>query len=76
LEKFGPIGVYQSIRTYGEFNYNAARVVRNLLAMDGWMLQTEAGRTMARERRQFNIDFAQSLAAAYEPYSIEPEEAK
>ncbi len=76
LEKLGPVGVYQSIRTYGEFNYDAARVVKNLSAMDGWAFQTNSGRILADERKQFSIDFARDLAGAYQAYNSEETEPK
>ena len=71
LEKLGPVGVYQSIRTFTELNYNATRIIRNLGAMEGWALQTPAGRALAEDRKQFSIDFARVLAEAYEVYAIE-----
>ncbi len=71
LEKFGPVGVYQSIRTYTEFNYDVHRVVRNLLAMKDWQLQTKTGHQLAEERKQFSTEFAQALQQSYQVYAAE-----
>ncbi len=68
LEKFGPVGVYQSIRAFTEFNYDAKRILHNLAVMDGWAFATKTGQELADTRSQFSIDFAAKLNASYQPY--------
>ncbi|MBW4061610.1 hypothetical protein HJC99_03530 [Candidatus Saccharibacteria bacterium] len=67
IEKFGPIGVYQAIRTFGEFNFQAEEVIKRLSKRD-YELQTPTGESMKQQLIQFSTDFAAALAQAYEPY--------
>jgi HD superfamily phosphodiesterase len=71
LEKFGPVGVYQSIRTFAEFNYAPSRIIRNLTVMEDWTLQTKTGDAMATDGKKFASEFGRTLAKAYEPYEEE-----
>ncbi len=74
LEKFGPVGVYQSIRTFAEFDYDIHRIIRNLSVMEGWALQTETGRRLAEDRKQFSSEFAKAFREAYRPYLPDEQE--
>jgi hypothetical protein len=73
IEKFGPVGIYQIIRTYGEFNYSASRIMKNLSDTAGYKLTTQTGERWKLELIGANISFAAAFAAAYEPYGEEDE---
>jgi HD superfamily phosphodiesterase len=68
LEKFGPIGLYQTIRTYTEFNYPAAKVIERLNAFGSLSCQTATGRRLIEGQVEVVIEFARQLSIAYEPY--------
>ena len=68
LEKFGPFGVYQTIRTYAEFNWPIDKAIERgdrILTVE---LETETGKKLAEPGRQFVADFYQELKEANEPY--------
>jgi HD superfamily phosphodiesterase len=65
LEKFGPLGVYQVIRTYTEFNMNLGEI---LARNDNLILETKTGKLLAEPNRQFTRDFFSRLADAYAEY--------
>lgn len=68
LEKFGPFGVYQTIRTYTEFNWQIDKAIERgdrILTVE---LETETGNKLAEPGRQFVANFYKSLAEANEPY--------
>lgn len=68
LEKFGPFGVYQTIRTYAEFNWPLDKAIERgdrILTVE---LETETGKKLAEPGRQFVADFYQELKEANEPY--------
>jgi len=68
LEKFGPIGVYQGIRTFTEFNYDAAIIIDRFTSAAELICQTATGQRLITGQQQFVTDFAQALRAAYQPY--------
>jgi hypothetical protein len=68
LEKFGPIGVYQGIRTFTEFNLDAAEVIRRLHRDPDLVFQTNTGNKLGDPLRAFAGHFAQALETAYAPY--------
>lgn len=70
LAKFGPLGVYQTIRTFGEFDWPLAHILaRADLRRDApLVLETETGRQLAEPGRRFMADFFRELAGAAEPY--------
>ena len=68
LEKFGPFGVYQTIRTYGEFNWPIEKAIQRGDDIFSVKLETETGRALAEPGRQFTADFYKSLAEAASPY--------
>lgn len=68
LEKFGPFGVYQSIRTYTEFNYPIEKVLTRATDIFNLTLETATGRRLAEPGRQMVADFYRELAEANEPY--------
>lgn len=70
LEKFGPFGVYQHIRTFTESNRSINAVLERQLKSDELTLETETGKKLAEPGRQFVKDFYANLADAYEPYQI------
>ena len=70
LEKFGAFGVYQAIRTHGEFNWPLTRVIAFMRDGKGsaLTLETETGRRLAEPGRRFVADFYRALQVAAEPY--------
>lgn len=68
LEKFGPFGVYQTIRTFTEFNWPIDKAIERgdrILTVE---LETETGKKLAEPGRQFVADFYSQLKEANEPY--------
>jgi uncharacterized protein len=71
LEKFGPIGVYQTIRTYGERCHSAEATFTRLAKMGNLVFSTPAGQKLAASRDGYVEKFAAELKQAYEPYFSE-----
>jgi uncharacterized protein len=71
LEKFGLFGVYQTVRTYAEFNWPIDKAIERgdrILTVE---LETETGKKLAEAGRQFVADFYRQLKEANEPYEVE-----
>jgi HD superfamily phosphodiesterase len=68
VEKFGPIGVYQNIRTFTEFNWPIEKNIERATEIFKLTLQTETGKKLAEPGRQFVADFYTALGEAYSPY--------
>ena len=68
LEKFGPFGIYQHIRTYGEFNWPIDRLLLRHDQIMTLTLETATGKRLVEPGRQYVADFYQELSDAYEPY--------
>lgn len=68
LEKFGPIGVYQYIRTWTEFKKGIENVIERKNVIIDLRLETETGKKLADRGRKFVIDFFEKLEKAYNPY--------
>lgn len=68
IEKFGPFGVYQNIRTYAEFNRPLEKNLERATEIFNLTLETDTGKRLAEPGRQFVADFYRELAEAYEPY--------
>jgi HD superfamily phosphodiesterase len=68
LEKFGPFGVYQLIRTFGEFNYPIEKILSRKDEIRSLKLETPTGKKLVESARQFVSDFFNQLAEANEPY--------
>jgi HD superfamily phosphodiesterase len=75
LEKFGPIGVYQNIRTFTEFNWTLERNLTRASEIWNLTLETKTGRDIAEQGRQFVADFFAELREATEPYRTEDTDA-
>lgn len=69
LEKFGPFGVYQLIRTFGEFNYPLEKILSRKDEIRDLKLETPMGQKLVEPARQFVSDFFSQLAEANEPYA-------
>lgn len=69
IEKFGPIGVYQNIRTFTEFNWPLEKNLARATEIFDLTLETPTGRSIAEKGRQFVADFYNDLAEATGPYS-------
>lgn len=69
LEKFGAFGVYQHIRSLGEFRWPLTRIIEfsNRFARAA-VLETETGRQLAEPGRRLVIEFFRELTRAAEPY--------
>jgi uncharacterized protein len=70
LAKFGVLGVYQGIRTHGEFGWPLTKTIAFMAARRDTplVLETETGRQLAESGRRFVADFYRALQAAAEPY--------
>ena len=68
LEKFGPFGVYQTIRTYTEFNWPIDRAIERGDRILSVKMETETGKKLAEPGRQFVSDFYKALQEANQPY--------
>lgn len=68
IEKFGPFGVYQNIRTFTEFNWPLEQNLERATEIFNLTLETDTGKRIAEPGRQFVADFYRELAEAYEPY--------
>jgi len=68
LEKFGPFGVYQTVRTYAEFNWSIDKAIERGDRILTAELETETGKKLAEPGRQFVADFYRELKEANEPY--------
>lgn len=68
LEKFGPFGVYQTVRTYAEFNWPIDKAIARGDDILTVTLETETGQKLAEPGRQLVSDFYKGLAEANEPY--------
>lgn len=68
LEKFGPFGVYQNIRTFTEFNWPLEQSLERQTEIHRLTLETPSGQRLAEAGRQFVANFYKELAEAYEPY--------
>lgn len=68
IEKFGPIGVYQTIRTFTEFNYSLETLLERISVFDSLTLETNTGKAIAERGRAFVIDFIEALSDSNQPY--------
>ncbi|HUD05780.1 MAG TPA: HD domain-containing protein [Candidatus Saccharimonadales bacterium] len=69
LEKFGPFGVYQNIRTFTEFNWPLEQSLERRNEIFTLTLETPTGQQLAELGRQFVADFYKELGEAFEPYA-------
>ncbi len=68
LDKFGPVGVYQNIRSMTEFNRGVEASLERIDSIHKLVLETETGRKLAEHGKEFVATFFKELEAAYEPY--------
>lgn len=68
VEKFGPIGVYQNIRTFAEFNWPLEKNLERATEIFNLTLETETGKSIVEPGRQFVADFYKELSEATSPY--------
>lgn len=68
VEKFGPIGVYQNIRTFTEFNWPLEHNLERASSIFNLTLETETGKQIVEPGRQFVADFYNNLREATIPY--------
>jgi HD superfamily phosphodiesterase len=67
-EKFGSFGIYQLIRTYGEFDYPIAKILGRKDEVLTLRLETKTGARLADQGRQYVADFFAKLDQANQPY--------
>lgn len=70
LEKFGPFGIYQNLRSFTEFNYSLEKILGRRAEIETATLETATGRRLAEPGRQFVIAFYEELAEANKPYEL------
>ena len=68
LEKFGPIGVYQYIRTWTEFKKSIEDTIKRKDVVMNLRLETKTGKKLAERGRKFVVNFFEDLEQAYRPY--------
>ena len=68
LQKFGPFGVYQHIRTFTEFNLPLTVILKRAEETAMLTLETETGKNLAESGRQYVVDFYRALREANKPY--------
>lgn len=73
LEKFGSFGVYQTIRTYTEFNWPIDKAIARGDDILTVTLETPTGQRLAEPGRQLVSNFYKGLAEANKPYTKEIE---
>jgi uncharacterized protein len=71
LEKFGPLGVYQYIRTFTEFNKPLEDIISRKDSISTLSLETKTGKEIAERGRQYVSDFFESLDRAQDIYREE-----
>lgn len=67
LEKFGPVGMYQVIKTFTEFNAGFQKTVE-ALGNEERRFITPTGQRLGDSLKPFNQQFIKDLVDAYEPY--------
>jgi HD superfamily phosphodiesterase len=67
LDKFGPVGVYQVTRAMAEFGNYSSKTIVALGRTDREPI-TKTGRALVDAQREFNLQYANTLKTAYEPY--------
>lgn len=68
LEKFGPFGVYQYLRSATELNKPIVRVLERADGIKSLTFETATGKALAEPGRQFVADFFAKLHEANKPY--------
>ncbi|MBI4128274.1 MAG: HD domain-containing protein [Parcubacteria group bacterium] len=68
LDKFGPIGVYQYIRTWTEFKKGIKETLGRKKVILNLHLETKTGKRLAEKGRAFVTSFFSELEKAYRPY--------
>ncbi|MDP9320940.1 MAG: HD domain-containing protein [Chloroflexota bacterium] len=70
LAKFGPLGIYQTLRALGEFDWSLTDLLARgtVRQSEPLLLETETGRRLAEPGRRFVTEFYRELALAAEPY--------
>ncbi len=68
VEKFGPFGVYQLIRTYTEFDWPLKTLLERGGETGDLTLETPTGQKLIEPGVRFVLDFMRELAEAAEPY--------
>lgn len=68
LEKFGWLGVYQSIRSFGELNRPLAKLIEFVDALSEATMCTETGSRLAEPGRAAVAEFSLALKNAVAPY--------
>lgn len=68
LEKFGAFGVYQYIRTYGEFNYPLEKILGRKEEAHTLTLSTKTGQEIADRGRALVSEFFTKLDTAQDVY--------
>ena len=71
LEKFGAIGAYQFIRTWGEFKKGIESTIERKDTIPNLRLETKTARKLAEPGRKFVMDFFEELSKEYNIYRNE-----
>ena len=68
LDKFGPFGIYQRIRTFTEFDYDIEKILGRNNGMKTLRLETKTGKKIAERGRKEVVSFLEKLDKAQEAY--------
>ncbi len=68
LEKFGPFGTYQHVRTFTEFNHPLETLLERGAKIFELTLETPTGNRLAQPGRQFVADYYRELKEAASSY--------
>lgn len=71
LDKFGPIGLYQNLRSFTEFNLSLPEILSRFKRYENLEMHTATGSTLAQPLRPYAAKFLSELEAAYLPYQLE-----
>ncbi len=71
LDKFGPVGLYQTILSFGELGFVPQDVIRRMFGRTHLQFETSTGTSLGSGLQSYNQEFAESLERAYAPYGFD-----
>ena len=76
LDKFGPVGLYQTILSFGELGFVPEDVIRRMFGRTHLQFETSTGTKLGSGLQSYNQEFAESLERAYAPYGFDVSKEK
>lgn len=68
LEKFGPVGLFQTIKTYAEFRIPIEEAIERLRIIKDLQLETTTGEQLVKAKREFINNFLIGFEKSYNVY--------